>query len=259
MNVALITQARVGSSRLPGKVLKEINGETLLGIHLNRLISSRIVRHFVVATTTNVQDDAIEKIALESGWNCYRGSENNVLDRYYRSLPENEFEYVVRVTSDCPFVEGSIVDEVVQYTMDRHLDYCTNAIGHQYPDGIAVEVFSYQALKYSNEHATDKFDKEHVTLYMTRNSNLEGGTIFSGAEFPSNLSLGAYRVTVDKQNDFDLVEKLISQLGSKRPWMEYIDLMIKDKSLAAINQGTIKDEGYLNALEAEKRKDKKIL
>ncbi|MCX6183253.1 MAG: aldo/keto reductase [Bacteroidetes bacterium] len=251
---ALITQARTGSSRLPGKVLKKVNGETLLDIHLKRLAKCKTIDHFVVATTVKDTDVAIEKIALEKGWNCFRGSESNVLERFYKSLPENEYDYVVRVTSDCPLVDAEIVDELVKYTIENKLDYCTNSLSHQYPDGVDVEVFTYKALQYSWQNAIDKLDKEHVTLFMTRHSNLEGGKIFNGADYPSNLNMGDFRVTVDEQSDFDLVEKLILKLGSDKNWKEYIAVLQQDKALAEINKGIVRNVGYLKALEEEEKK-----
>ncbi|MCX6183138.1 MAG: glycosyltransferase family protein [Bacteroidetes bacterium] len=243
MKVVLITQARMGSSRFPGKILKTVEGKTLLEIHLNRLHKCKTIHRFLVATTINETDQEICDIALQCSWELYRGDEKDVLSRFYHSIPENEFDYVVRMTSDCTLADPTVVDEIVEYAKQHQLDYCTNSIDRKFPKGLDVEVFSYKALKNSYEDARALWDREHVTPYMTRHSSIKGGLLFTGAHYPSDFNFSNIRVTVDVPLDYAFIKQLIEQIGSEKNWREYIDLIESDELLSEMNRKVVQLSG----------------
>ena len=247
LKTLLITQARSGSTRLPGKVLKVVQGKTLLQVHLDRLKKSKIVSDIVVATTTNPNDVVIYEKALGWGFKSYRGSENDVLDRYYQAAKPFNPEWVVRVTSDCPLLDPSLVDDVIQYVQDKQADYGTNTFVERFPDGQDVEVFKFSSLEKAWNEATKQSDREHVTPYIRRNSNQMGGSLFTAASYPCEADFSKVRMTVDEPRDFELVERLILDLGPDRTWKEYTAHII-EKGLGAINQDIIRNAGFLKSL-----------
>ncbi len=147
IKTVLITQARTGSTRLPGKILMEVNNTPLLKIHLDRLNQSKNIDKIIVATTVNEEDDIIEKIGTDWGYEVYRGSENDVLDRFYQAVQKIKPTWVVRVTSDCPLIDPLLVDKVIEITKAENKDYGSNVIDETFPDGQDVEVFKFSALE----------------------------------------------------------------------------------------------------------------
>lgn len=143
----LITQARTGSTRLPGKVLKEIEGKSLLQIHLNRLSKCKNISNIIVATTINEEDSIIYDKAIAWGFNASRGSETDVLDRFYQAVKDKNADWIVRVTSDCPLIDPELVDQVIEFAQLNNVDYVSNGFENQYPDGQDVEVFKFSALE----------------------------------------------------------------------------------------------------------------
>ena len=145
--VTAITQARMASTRLPGKVLKLINGTSLLELHLNRVKKSQLITDFIVATTDNKIDEPILSVVEKCGWGISRGSEEDVLDRFYQAVKNTNTEYVVRITADCPLIDATLIDKVIHFCIERKLDYASNVMDPTYPDGQDVEVFTLAALK----------------------------------------------------------------------------------------------------------------
>lgn len=243
----LITQARTGSTRLPGKVLMEINQVPLLKIHLDRLKKSRKIDKIIVATTVNQEDDIIEKLCAEWGYNVFRGSESDVLDRFYQVLKNIKPNWVVRVTSDCPLIDPKLIDDVISFAQKKDIDYCSNTLIEKFPDGQDVEVFKYHALEYAWQTATKKSDREHVTPYIREQSNLNNNNLFTAINFDNDINFSNIRMTVDEQCDFDLICKVISELGLNNTWLEYTEYIINNK-LLEINSNIIRNEGYLKSL-----------
>lgn len=143
MKIIAITQARAGSTRLPGKILKKIGEQTLLEIHIERILKSETISQLIVATTTKPDDKLIFDKMSEMGIQSYRGSENDVLDRFYQAVKNEDADYVIRLTSDCPLIDAKLIDKVVRYTIKNDLDYCTNTLLTKYPDGQDIEVFKF--------------------------------------------------------------------------------------------------------------------
>lgn len=243
----LITQARTGSTRLPGKVLLKVQGKELLKIHLDRLNECKKVDQIIVATTINKEDEIIANHCKDWGFSVSRGSVDDVLDRYYQAVKEVKPTWVVRVTSDCPLIDPALVDAVVSMAQVNDIDYCSNGFIENYPDGQDVEVFKFSALEKAWHNAVLKSEREHVTPYLKTNSDVKGGSIFKGLNFPCAYDLAEIRMTVDEHLDFELVEKLILDLGFDKTWLEYTRHII-NKQLYKINSNIIRNEGYLKSI-----------
>lgn len=246
----LVTQARIGSTRLPGKVLKEINGQSLLNIHLNRLKACSKVSKIIVATTTLEADSIIYEKAKEWGYNAFRGSETNVLDRFYQAVKDENPDWIVRVTSDCPLIDPNLVDDVISFVQESGKDYGANILIENFPDGQDIEVFKFSALEKAWKEATLLSDQEHVTLYIRNNSDFKGGDLFSAINYPCLSDFSNIRMTVDEERDFDLIKILIDRLGTERSWIEYTNFIIEN-DLIKINDQIIRNEGLLKSLKKD--------
>jgi spore coat polysaccharide biosynthesis protein SpsF (cytidylyltransferase family) len=247
LKTVLITQARTGSTRLAGKVLMEVNQTPLLKIHLDRLKKSKNVDKIIVATTDNAEDNIIEKLAKEWGYEVFRGSENDVLDRFYQAVKNINPLWVVRVTSDCPLIDPMLVDKVIEFTQSSNKDYGSNVIDETFPDGQDVEVFKYAALEAAWNSSRNESEREHVTPYIRNNSNFKGENLFSSISYKNNIDYSKIRITVDESRDFELINKVITELGFNKSWLEYTEYIINNK-LVEINGNIMRNEGYLKSL-----------
>jgi len=247
LKTLLITQARSASTRLPGKIFKMIQGKTLLQIHLNRLKQCKCVTDIVVATTINTEDEIIYSNALKWGFNSFRGSENDVLDRFYQAARPFAPDWVVRLTSDCPLIDPNLVDQVILFVQKHDVDYGANIIIEHFPDGQDIEVFKFAALEKAWKEAVKQSEREHVTTYIRNNSSALGGKMFTSINYPCEKDYSKIRMTVDEMQDFELIEKLIQKLGTDKTWKEYTGFMV-EKGLISINQNIIRNEGLLKSL-----------
>lgn len=250
MKIIAITQARTGSSRLPGKILMKVGGLTLLEIHLKRVLSSTKISEVIVATTTNKEDLAIVDISNRMRLKSYQGSENDVLDRFYQALQGSVPDYVVRVTSDCPLIDSKLIDKVIEHTIAHGLDYCSNTLDPHYPDGQDVEVFKFTALKQAWEQAKLTSEREHVTPYIWKNSSFKDGSTFSSDNFKEEFSFGHLRMTVDEKEDFEVISKVISALGIEKTWLDYAKFL-EQNTVRSLNENIIRNEGYTKSLKKE--------
>lgn len=247
INTVLVTQARSGSTRLPEKVLLKINGQELLQIHLKRLAQCKQIGKIVVATTEERADDRIYDLCGAWGFYSFRGSVDDVLDRFYHAVKDLKPEWVVRVTSDCPLIDPKLVDAVISFAKVNDADYAANVLEERFPDGQDVEVFKFSALERAWNEAKLKSEREHVTPYIRNNSSYKGGEIFSSINFPSLHDFSSIRMTVDEARDFELVKKLIEDLGTDQPWLTYTNYII-EKDLHKINAKIIRNEGMIKSL-----------
>lgn len=245
MKVIAITQARVGSSRLPGKVLKKINAKSLLEIHIQRVLKSKHLDKIIVATT--VEPDAIEicSICDQIGVSYFRGSLENVLDRFYQTAKNEQPDYVVRLTSDCPLIDSSIIDEIIQTCIEGKYDYVSNTLKPTYPDGMDVEVFKFSALETAWKEATLQSEKEHVTPYIWKNSSFYEGSLFKSFSIELDHDYSEYRLTVDEQKDFELINYLIEHIGDDKSWNKYVEYLNEHPDLLKINSSIKRNEGYI--------------
>ena len=246
----IVTQARIGSTRLPGKVLKEVDGKTLLQIHLERLNKCKKADDVIVATTVNDVDAEIYNKALEWGYKSFRGSELNVLERFYEAVKNHKPDWIVRVTSDCPLLDPKLVDDVITYAQNHDYDYVSNGLIEHFPDGQDVEVFKFSALELAWKNAKLTSELEHVTPYIINNSDVRGGKIFSGKNYDCEKDYSHIRMTVDEPRDFDLMEYLIQKLGTEKTWLEYTNYMIEN-DLTKMNDQIIRNEGLLKSLKKD--------
>lgn len=243
----LISQARSGSTRLPKKVLLKIQGRELLGIQLTRLKNCREIDKIIIATTVDTEDDTI--VGLCNSWNVAvsRGQINDVLDRYYQAALPFKPKWVVRVTSDCPLIDPELVDAVVKFAKVNDVDYASNILMERFPDGQDIEVFKFEALEKAWKEADLLSEREHVTPYLRKNCTFNGGNLFSSANFACVDDFSLIRMTVDEPRDFDLISKLIEDLGVEETWLTYTRHIISNH-YNIINNNIIRNEGMLKSL-----------
>ena len=244
VNVIIITQARIGSTRLPSKILKKIEGKSLLQIHLERLKKSRYGDNLIVATTYEDGVEQIIKIANSVQVDYYQGDTDDVLGRFYNAAKDRNPDYIVRVTSDCPLLDPVLMDEIIQLAVDNNLDYTTNTLIEAFPDGQDVEVIKWSALKKSWIETTLNSDREHVTPYVRKNSSFFGKVLFTSKNFESSVNYNSVRMTVDESKDFDAVKTLITNLGIDKNWKVYTDFILNNLGLF-YNQKIMRNEGSL--------------
>lgn len=241
----IITQARTGSTRLPGKVLQKVAGKTFLQIHAERIRKSKLCKEVIIATSVNVNDERIAQVAESLGFTCSRGSENDVLSRYYHAAKDSGADIVIRVTSDCPFADPELIDEMLQFFMDNNYDYVSNTYKYTYPDGIDVEIMSFKALEIAYNDATLTSEREHVTPFIRTNSDIEGGKLFRGFNFTNRDALEVTtRMTLDEPADQQLLTILIEKLGTDKSWKKYYEYLLENPEINKINNFISINEGY---------------
>ncbi|MBA2132303.1 cytidylyltransferase domain-containing protein [Capillibacterium thermochitinicola] len=214
MKKVIIVQARMGSTRLPGKVLREVLGKPLLEYQLERLARVRSSDMVVVATTDKEQDKPIVDLCRRLGVLFFRGPEEDVLARYYLAAREFGAEIVARITADCPIIDPAVVDQVFRFYLDHagEYDYVSNARRRTYPRGMDTEVFSFHALEEAYREARREAEREHVTIFIYEHPERYR---LGGVEYHQDYS--RYRWTVDTEEDFQLIEKIITALYPKNP------------------------------------------
>jgi spore coat polysaccharide biosynthesis protein SpsF len=235
--VVVIIQARMGSTRLPGKVLMTVLDKPLLGYLIERLSRAKLVDEIVIATTENSLDDVIEKFCINSKISCYRGSEDNVLSRYYDASIRFKANYVVRICSDSPLVDPIILDRMIQSFFNNECDYLSNTINQTYPLGMNIEVFSQQALKKSYLNHSETYESEHVTPYIYMHPEL-----FNICQEHLNKDYSFLRLTVDENKDFILIKSIIERMylvNTNFGLEDIIQEYIKDPDLFSINSGIV--------------------
>lgn len=235
MKTVAIVQARTGSTRLPNKVLKKLMDKTVLGHDIERLKQSKKIDEIVIATTLSSNDDPIVKEALKYGVRYFRGSEDDVLSRYYWAAKENASDLVVRVTSDCPLIDPIIADQVIDYYLNNDFDIVTNAGNvlseRTYPRGLDVEVFSFAKLEEAFNNASKQYEREHVTPYIYETSQ-------KVYYYKNNIDYSKYRWTLDTDEDYALILEVYKALYNGEHnfyFKEILQLFIEQPQLALIN------------------------
>ena len=244
MKIIAITQARTGSSRFPKKILERINGRSLLEIHINRIKKSNLIDEIIIATTESKRDDVIVELANSLMVKSFRGSENDVLDRFYNSVKPLKPDLVVRLTSDCTLIDADLIDEIISSALDKDLDYYSNILYPTYPDGQDIEVFKFSSLKKAWESSRLDSDREHVTPYIKNNSTYMSNKLFTSENHEYKKDFNRVRMVVDYKEDFKVIELLIKKLGEKATWKEYAKLYLSDNNINSINFQIKRNEGY---------------
>ena len=218
MTVNAIVQARCGSTRFPNKVFANIAGKSLIWHVVNRLTYAKMIDKIVIATTTNIEDNQIEKWCQENNIACYRGSENDVLNRYYSASITYPSDIIVRITADDPFKEPTIIDEVVNKLINKGYDHVTNNFPPSFPEGLDCEAFTFKTLEKTEQATHDNFEREHVTQYIYHNPDK-----FKIGNIVSNRNLSFLRWTIDKEEDLKMVNTIYLKRDSKNTGILLID------------------------------------
>ncbi len=250
MNAVAIIQARMGSTRLPGKVLADIHGQPLIGRLVDRMRSVPELREVIVATTTNPEDDVLAEWLEAYGVPVYRGSSDDVLDRYYQCALLHPAEFIVRVTADDPLKDPALVAQALALCASSpEIDYASNTLTPSFPEGLDIEVVRWRALERAHREARLPSEREHVMPYIWTHPER-----FVLRNFGMKPNLSEWRWTVDKPADLELVREIFGHFRDKPlvGYQEVIAWIDGHRELLNINAGTVRHEGYLKTLAAEK-------
>lgn len=241
--VVAIVQARMRAARLPGKVLEDIAGEPMLMRVVERVRAAKTIGSVVVATSEAVADDAVASFCRTHGIACVRGSETDVLDRFYRAAEAHRAVVVVRITADCPLMDAAVIDKVVSALGDA--DYATNVLRYTYPDGLDVEAFTFAALARAHREAKDPVEREHVTPYIRASGKFR----VVGVEHDVDLSKRNFRWTVDEPADLAFVRSVYERLGRDRLFgLDDVLALLEREPNLITNADTMRNEGYYTSI-----------
>lgn len=242
MRTLAIVQARMGSTRLPNKVMLPINGVPLIELLLYRLALAKRIDHIVVATSTAHGDKPLAAHVRTLGYEVFEGSENNVLDRFYNAAKAHQPEVVVRVTGDCPLVDPELVDEMVAYFGTQNVEYLSNVAPPTFPDGLDIEVFTFRSLEQAVRHAGTPDEREHVTPYIRESGR------FTTANFTNHEDLSQERWTVDEAKDLEVVEAVFKHFSPRIDfgWPEVMNLRKKQADIFKSNRQLSRNEGRMD-------------
>ena len=241
-----ILQARLSSSRLPGKVLKPILGEPMLARQIERLKRSRTLERLIVATSTEPEDEAVAEAARLCGIDAHCGALDDVLDRIYQAAAPHEPVLIVRLTGDCPLADWNIVDQVVDFARQGDFDYASNTLNPTWPDGLDVEVLKFNALECAWKEARLVTEREHVTPFLYNHPER-----FKLGNLENDRDLSGLRWTVDEPEDFDFVTQIYTALYPANSAFTSDDILTylsENPEIVAINASIERNEGYAQAL-----------
>jgi len=250
--ILAILQARMSSSRLPGKVLKPVLGWPMILRQIERIRQARRIDRLVMATSTDVSDDALVQVSEAQGVECARGSLDDVLDRYYQVARKLEPAHVVRLTGDCPLLDPEVVDEVIAFHLEGGFDYTSNALDKlTFPAGLDVEVVRFECLERAWREARLPSEREHVTPYFYNHPEL-----FRLGSHCSEQDLSHMRWTVDEPEDLEFVRRVYEALypaNASFRMRDVVALVEREPALALINSRFDRNEGYKRSLHQEQQ------
>ena len=233
------------STRLPGKVLMEVMGRPLLSYQIERLRFSKRIDNIIIATTTNKEDAPIVELAQKEGLNFYRGSEDDVLDRYYQTAKKYNVKHVMRLTADCPLIDPDICDSIANAYFENNVDYIRT--GESFAEGLDCEIMGFNALAKAWRNAETKHEKEHVTLYIRNHPEL-----FKIMVKENDTDDSKYRITVDEEEDFIVVKTILENMykgkGTCFSTGKIKNFLNKNPEVYQLNAGIIRNEGSLKSL-----------
>ena len=244
MEINCIIQARMGSERLPGKVLLDlIDGKKSIEFLIEQLETSKLQQK-IVAISDDGSDDILFNFLNNLKISCYRGSKLDVLDRYYHCAKQFSFNHIMRLTGDNPLIDPEIVNNAIKQYCDSNCDYLTNSIDRTFPNGTEVEIFSFNALEIAWKNAKKKSEREHVTPYFYNNPKK-----FKIHYFKQQKNQSKFRYTIDRKEDYNLVVEILSRI-KKRPikTSDIIELLTNDPELFELNSNMISNEGYIKSI-----------
>jgi len=255
MSIDCIIQARMGSTRLPGKVMMNIDKNIVLSYVIDQLGNSKKLDKIIIATTNLKEDDIIVNFLNKKKIKVFRGDSKNVLDRYYQCAKKFSCKNIVRITADNPLIDPIIVDEVIDKFFSNSYDYVSNTHPRTFPYGTEVEVFSFQSLEKVWKNANKPSEKEHVTPYFYNNKNK-----FKISNVKYSEDISHLHWTVDRENDLKLVKKIVLNI-KKRPILmnDIIQLISKNPEWINLNKDYVPDEAYTKSLKEDKMLEKNNL
>ncbi|HIP38566.1 MAG TPA: hypothetical protein EYG88_04160, partial [Desulfocapsa sulfexigens] len=249
MKVGVIIQARSTSTRLPGKVLMPLpsDGDTAVLQHvIRRVRKAELVQEIIVATTVNEADDPIVMMAGDEGVQYFRGSEDDVLARFYGAATAFDLDIIVRITSDCPCIDPSIIDRLIRFHCSENADYSSNGITRTYPRGLGAEIMNFDVLEKAHQQAREPFEREHVTafIYHSRSASFKVATLSA----PAHLTAPDIRLTLDTRQDYLFFDALFRKIfdDSLSPedftTADVLRILRKNKELLLINKDVIQNK-----------------
>lgn len=238
-SVNILIQARMNSTRLPGKVMADVNGRPLISLLIERLRESRKVDEIIVATTVSGDDDRLVEHLDSLGVKSFRGNELDVLDRFYHASLEYPAHNFVRITADCPLLDPTMLDEVIELHFATGAQYTSNTLPPTYPDGLDIEVMTAEALALAYSHATAPFDREHVTPFLRNSEDVKK------ANYAGKVNLSHHRWTVDEEEDLALIRAIIDSagLGVTTSWIKILEFLNSNPELIELNSMITRNEG----------------
>ncbi len=242
--ITAIIQARMSSSRLPGKVLMNFSGDSMLGHIIERLKYSKFISKIIVATTSSTADDILVDWLNERDVVSFRGSESDVLGRYYEAATRYNANHIVRITSDDPFKDPEIIDKVAQLYFSEKLDFAYNNNPPTFAEGLDTEIFSYEAIKKANQNASDPFEREHVTQHFFRNPKE-----FNQKNIASPFNYSHLRWTIDNEEDLKMASIVYEKLFQREKIFlaqDILNLFDREPDIPLINQNVKRSDMYKN-------------
>jgi spore coat polysaccharide biosynthesis protein SpsF len=239
MKIAAIIQARMSSKRLPGKVLMDLGGETVLARVVRRLRRATLIEEIVVATTSSPADHAIVRECQRLSVGVFRGEENDVLDRYYHAAQWIGADGIVRITSDCPLIDPEITDQTIRSFLERRPDYASNALQRTYPRGLDTEVMTWEALASAWREARLSYQRAHVTPYIYENPDR-----FDILSVKGTADYSSHRWTLDTEEDLAFIRAVYDRLGNDDSfsWCDVLALLEQEPELAELNREVMQKE-----------------
>lgn len=246
--IGAIIQARMGSTRLPEKILRKLNNKTVLE-HIYNRVKASAVDKVVIATTNNRSDDIVEEFCKKKSYLYYRGSEDDVLERFYFTAKQFGIDIIVRVTADDPLKDTEVVNKAISIMLNNNYDYVSNTIEPTYPEGIDIEVFSFKALERAYNEAKLKSEHEHVTPYIWKNNDK-----FKIYNMKNDIDLSGLRWTMDTEDDYNFMKEIYTFFKDVDNFSmaDVLEILEKHPKLSQINMGHIRNEGYLKSVKEDK-------
>lgn len=241
-----ILQARMSSSRLPGKTLRPLLGKPLLFRQWERLQKTKKIDQWILATSTDPSDDALETFCCENSLKFFRGSLNDVLDRFYQAALPLRPDHIVRITGDCPLADPALIDQIIDFHLKGNFDYSSNTIPPTFPDGLDAEMFRFACLEKGWKEAKLPSQREHVTPFIYQQPNR-----FRLGSYKNNIDLSGLRWTVDEKEDLKLIMKIYEALYPHNPnfsTSDILTLLNKHPEWGMINSKYQRNEGYQKSL-----------
>ena len=244
MKVNAIIQARCGSTRFPNKVFADIDGNPLIWHVVSRLKNAKLIDDIIIATTVNPKDDIIEEWCKDNSLMCFRGSEEDVLNRYYSAAVAFPSDIVVRITADDPLKEPKIIDKVIKKLIDENLDLVTNNYPPSFPEGLDCEAFRFEILALMEKTTKDLFEREHVTQYVYHNPEK-----FKIGNVTCECQLSSYRWTIDNEEDYEMVKTIYANRDKNAKGLllmdEILEILKKNPEIIKINSNVKRSAMYL--------------